>query len=276
MSTVSSRPRCSGRALSRPSALSRPVLCSSLLALTLVAVSAPAWGQIPEKLTNLQVLPKDSARPQVVATMRAITSGLGVRCTYCHVGPDNLQGMDFATDDKPEKRVAREMLRMVASIRKDFLATLPAHAGTRQEGAARQEVGCYTCHRGQSKPPEQLSVLLSRLAREQGAPAAVARYGELKQQHGADGAYDFREQTLSRVASDLAEAGKPDDALAVVAAAIELFPTSASVRITQAHLLLGKGDKAGAIASFKKALELDPANEHAKGMVAELEAPAEP
>lgn len=104
----------------------------------------------------------------------------------------------------------------------------------------------------------------------------MARYGELKLQHGADGTFDFREQTLSRVASDLAEAGKPDDALAVAAAAIEPFPTSASLRISQAHLLLGRGDKVGALASLKKAVELEPGNQHAKAMVAELEAPATP
>jgi tetratricopeptide (TPR) repeat protein len=252
----------------RPHGLSAAL--AVLVALALLVVAAPLPAQMPDRFTNLQVLPKDSTKEQVFATMRAITSGLGVRCTHCHVGPDNLQGMDFATDEKHEKKAARAMLRMVTAIERDYLAALPAHDGE------RQTVTCYTCHRGQSTPPQQLSALLARVAREEGAQAALARYQELKREHADDGAYDFREQTLFRVANELADGGKADDALAVLAGGLEIFPASVNLRIAQGRLLLGKGDKAAALGIFKRVLELDPANELAKRMVAELEAPAPP
>ena len=34
---------------------------------------------------NLQVLPKDMARPQVVQIMQAFSAALGVTCNHCHV-----------------------------------------------------------------------------------------------------------------------------------------------------------------------------------------------
>lgn len=121
-------------------------LLSAALAagLSLDAVTAPA--QIPAIFTNLQVQPKDIPRGQLINRMKAITGDLGVRCTYCHVGPDDLTGMDFATDEKRTKRVAREMMRMVDAINGEHLAALPPG------DTARETVTCYTCHRGEAKP----------------------------------------------------------------------------------------------------------------------------
>ena len=42
-------------------------------------------GQPPAAPTNLQVLPKDISREELIATMRGYTAGLGVQCNYCHV-----------------------------------------------------------------------------------------------------------------------------------------------------------------------------------------------
>src|SRR5262245_59324220 len=80
------------------------------------ASALPVSAQIPQKFTNLQVFPKDISRAELVTAMRGIATDLDFRCHNCHVGPDDLQGMDFATDEKAEKRAAREMLRMVQSI----------------------------------------------------------------------------------------------------------------------------------------------------------------
>src|SRR5262245_47987825 len=97
----------------------------SFCLLTLSTVSL-ASAQIPDKFTNLQVLPKDSSKLQLVTTMRGFASALGVRCTHCHSGgsPDTLQGVDFASDAKWEKRTARTMLRMVNALESDYLAHL--------------------------------------------------------------------------------------------------------------------------------------------------------
>jgi hypothetical protein len=93
---------------------------------------------------NLQVLPKDWTTQQVQQFMRTyFTVGLGVECSYCHVGSP----ADRAKDDKPEKVTARKMLKMVMAINNDFLKDVgeaPPPGG--------MKVTCYTCHRGMEKP----------------------------------------------------------------------------------------------------------------------------
>ena len=89
-----------------------------------LAGSASAFAQIPSTFTNLQVLPKDISRAELVNQMRQIAGALGARCTTCHVGPDNLEGMDFATDDRPAKQAARTMMRMVQSVNANFMSAV--------------------------------------------------------------------------------------------------------------------------------------------------------
>lgn len=107
---------------------------------------APQRGpQPPPK--NLQVLPKDMTRQQVVEVMRGVTRGLGVRCPYCHVGEEgaDLSTFDFASDEKPTKKTARVMFRMMADVN-DKLSMV----GDKPIGEPR--VNCWTCHRGEAKP----------------------------------------------------------------------------------------------------------------------------
>jgi photosynthetic reaction center cytochrome c subunit len=67
--------------------------------------------------------------------MFAFKSALGVECTHCHVKDH------FDKDDKATKQMARKMI------------TLTRNANAQLGGAAR--VTCYTCHRGQARPPSQ-------------------------------------------------------------------------------------------------------------------------
>src|SRR5690349_23794173 len=86
--------------------------------------SPPTTGAPPFK--NLQVFPKDIARPQLIANMKFFSQSLGVRCTFCHVGVEGqpLSTYDFASDTKKEKSTARKMLAMVHRInQQDFGVT---------------------------------------------------------------------------------------------------------------------------------------------------------
>src|SRR4051812_29472781 len=99
----------------------------------------------PPAPQNLQVLPKDISRQDLIQTMRIFNQALGVQCDHCHVE------REFAKDDKPTKLVARKMITMVHEIRANPDKYLP-------EGAAAK-VACWTCHRGSTmielpKPPE--------------------------------------------------------------------------------------------------------------------------
>jgi hypothetical protein len=122
------------------------------LAATLSA-QAPAPGQgraggaPPPPPANLQVLPKDIPRPQLLQTMQAFNQALGVQCGYCHQfnGPGDPTN-DMAADVKPQKNAARAMLRMVAAVNPQVQAAV----SKTPETATR--VGCWTCHRGQAIP----------------------------------------------------------------------------------------------------------------------------
>lgn len=225
----------------------------ALIACALVVLAQRAGAQVPDKFTNLQVLPMDISKGGLVMTMRGFATDLRVRCNHCHVGPDDLEGMDFATDEKPTKRVAREMLRMVQSVNATLKGLPP-----REE--PRQSASCFTCHRGAQRPPEALHHVLARIAEAQGVEAAVGRYRELRRDHGSDGQYDFSPMSLLTAVNRLVEAGRVDDGLALARYNVESHADVAQVHVQIGQILLRKGDRAGAAESFRKALKLDPTN----------------
>jgi photosynthetic reaction center cytochrome c subunit len=85
---------------------------------------------------NIQVL-KGLPDSQLVPVMNFISASLGVRCNFCHVNKEG--NWDFVADEKPEKATARQMIKMVLDINKNYF-----------RGAT--EVSCYTCHRGRTHP----------------------------------------------------------------------------------------------------------------------------
>ena len=100
--------------------------------------------------TNLQVLPKDWTRQQVVQVMQQFTQALGVQCAHCHVfvGPNDPMN-DFAADTKPEKTIARQMVLMVRQINP---MVQKAVAGKKPAADQVTQVNCAMCHRGSTIP----------------------------------------------------------------------------------------------------------------------------
>ena len=97
--------------------------------------------------TNLEVLPKDWSREQVLVVMRQFNAALGVTCTHCHVFTKAGDPMnDFATDVKPQKNMARAMMRMTAGLQ----PTVQQAVNKTAETATR--VSCAMCHRGAVTP----------------------------------------------------------------------------------------------------------------------------
>jgi hypothetical protein len=97
---------------------------------------------------NLQVLPKDMARPQLLQAMQSISAALGVTCAHCHVfvGPNDPMN-DFASDAKPTKNVARAMIRLVREVNPMVQKAVPSKPA--DQVAA---VNCGVCHRGAAIP----------------------------------------------------------------------------------------------------------------------------
>src|SRR5690242_7853822 len=123
-------------------------LVFSLVAIFLVldsrseVVRATKMQSPPEKTVeqvekNIKVL-TGMPQSQLIPVMNFFSASMGRRCNYCHV---NNQGQwDYASDAKPEKTAAREMIKLVMDINKTT------------ERLKLDPVSCYTCHRGRTSP----------------------------------------------------------------------------------------------------------------------------
>jgi tetratricopeptide (TPR) repeat protein len=214
-------------------------------------------------MTNLQIIPKDTPRPQVIATMQAIAGSLGVACNYCHVQEGRGGRNDMASDEKPVKKAARGMMLLT----RDINAKLPEAVGKSADAATR--VGCATCHRG-VPIPKQLTDIVTDAAATGGSTAGLAKYKELREKFYGGQSYDFSENGLLQIAQRAQTASKADDALAYLQANLEYYPTSSRTYAAMAPIKNAKGDKAGAIKDLEKAIELDPNNGQAKAQLENL------
>jgi hypothetical protein len=246
--------RCSGLAVGMV------VLCASLASAQGGAVTGTAQAAPPPPMTNLQIIPKDTPRPQVLATMQAFTQSLGVQCNYCHVFEGRGGRNDMASDEKPTKKAARGMMLLAREIN----TKLPEAVGKAADATTR--VGCATCHRG-VPIPKQIADIVTEAAASGGATAGLAKFKDLRTQFYGGQSYDFSEGSLIAIAQRANTANKADDALAYLNANLEYYQKSARTYVTIAQVKNGKGDKPGAIAALEKAVELEPSNAQAKALL---------
>lgn len=241
--------------------------CLVSLAILAVAGGLPAQapGKFPpDSLVNVQVFPKETPVIQVIAAMRNFAGGLGVRCQFCHVGEEGmpLARFDFASDEKREKLVARQMMRMVQEInrRVDTIPGRPTPA---------VEVSCATCHRGVSRPVP-LNMLIADITVAAGADSAARAYRALRQRYFGRDAYDFSEFSLNSAALRVARANKYDDAFALLRLNEEIFPAASSPHLFRGNIHALRGDTAAAIASLREAIRRDSTNMEARGRLRDL------
>jgi len=230
-----------------------------LLLLALLATTTQAPGKWPpDSLINTKVIPHNTPVTQVVGTMRNFTSMLGVRCHTCHEGEEGtpLEKTDFASDKKRMKLVARQMMRMVEEIN-HRLDTIPE----RPDSAV--QVTCRTCHRGVSRP-EPLYQVMTEAASAGGADSSIRAYLALRQKYYGRDSYDFGEQSLNMAAFRLGQAGKFDEAFAVLRFNSGFFPGSSGMAVFEGNIYLMKGDTNSAANSFRDAIQRDTANGEAK------------
>jgi tetratricopeptide (TPR) repeat protein len=227
-----------------------------LFVASFATAQSPARSSEPP-MTNLQVWPKDTPRAQVIQTMNAFNDSLGVGCNYCHV-PGN-----FASDEKREKVVARQMILLRDSINVMVPAIVgkPAGAGpTAGDGlpGAPVRVLCRSCHRGLPIPVQLADVVTDAAATGGGVRAGLAKYDELRAKFYGGQEYDFREGSLLTVATRAMTAKKPDEAIQYLQKNLEHFPKSARTYEALAQARSAKGDTAGAIKDLEMAATLDP------------------
>jgi tetratricopeptide (TPR) repeat protein len=220
-------------------------------------------GGPPPPPSNLQVMPKDIPREQLIANMQNISAALGVQCNYCHVQEGRGGRNDMASDEKPTKKTARQM--MIFS--RELNDKLPAVVG--KAGTETTRVGCMTCHRGVAIP-KQLTQVLSETVAAKNLDAGIAQYRELRTRYYGGMSYDFSEQGLVSIAQAAINADRADNALAWLNLNLEFFPKSSRTHQIMAQAYQKKNDKDSAIKELEKAVELDPNNNQAKQQLQQL------
>lgn len=123
-------------------------VAATLVALVVLGIAASAPAEPTYK--NLKVLPKNISHDELDSVMHQFNSSLGVKCNFCHASQkDNPRKLDFASDEKGEKNVTRDMMRMTDRINKKFFNY---KKGDQQ---SIPPVGCMTCHHGSPHPEAQ-------------------------------------------------------------------------------------------------------------------------
>jgi len=112
-----------------------------------IAATAPQQGEFK----NLKVLPKNiSSKTLSKIMVDDFVDGLGVSCGFCHVEQKDSHRLDYASDEKPGKQIARMMMQMTIGINKKYFKL--SHY---QMGDSVLAISCVTCHNGQPRPGEE-------------------------------------------------------------------------------------------------------------------------
>jgi hypothetical protein len=132
--------------------INRKVLATLGLAAAITVVSLTSMAPEKEGFKNLKVLPKNITDKQLDNVMDEWAHSLGVHCSFCHVRDEAAKKMDFASDAKPEKEMARSMFKMMNKINQKYFEAKKDSTGM----IAKSGINCYSCHRGDSHPEVKL------------------------------------------------------------------------------------------------------------------------
>ena len=277
----------------RPSLFACLLIIAAPAALLAQGGRGGGGGEPPK---NLQVLPKDMPRNQVTAIMRQFAMSLGVRCEHCHTedpaaaaaaaqaaanpganapaagrgGRGGGPQLDYSLDDKETKKIAREMMKMVADINGKYLPT------TGRTFTDLTRVSCETCHHGLAKP-RTLRAALTEAVTTSGPDSAIALYRALRLRYFGSAAYDFSEISLQETGNQLGM--QPDNrkaAVAILKLNLEFFPQSVPTLTNLANISVAMGDTAGAVAAVNQALAVQPDNNQLRNLLQRIKPPTPP
>jgi hypothetical protein len=127
----------------------RKTIAFVLFSLFIVAGIAATKPPEDEKFKNLKVLPKNISKDDLDKVMDGFKAALGVKCTFCHAPSKDTADHhpDFPSDAKPEKNIARKMMKMTQKINKKYFSY-----NKNEQGEVVPAIECMTCHRGSEHP----------------------------------------------------------------------------------------------------------------------------
>jgi Photosynthetic reaction centre cytochrome C subunit len=125
------------------------VASMAAVVMTAVAFTSPAPAPPADGFKNLKILDKDISNEKLHKIMRGFNDALGVKCNFCHAPSKDTAAKwpDFASDEKPEKNIARSMMKMTLKINKKFFEVKHPFIGD-----STLTVTCITCHHGNPHP----------------------------------------------------------------------------------------------------------------------------
>jgi hypothetical protein len=125
--------------------MKKPLVLTAIVFLVVLGIAASRPPADTHK--NLKVLPKNISHDDLDKIMDEWKEALGVKCNFCHAPQkDNPRKIDYASDEKAEKNITREMFRMTGRINKKFFK----YKKTAENPVP--PVGCMTCHHGKAHP----------------------------------------------------------------------------------------------------------------------------
>src|SRR6185312_2379555 len=124
--------------------INRKLFWIATLAVPAIIFAVTAFKPAGEQYVNLKVLPKKISSKDIQKIMvEDFEDGLGVACNFCHKADSATGQLDFAADEKPEKEIARAMMRMTIGLSKKYFKIKHPMFGT-----GVLSVTCNTCHNG--------------------------------------------------------------------------------------------------------------------------------
>ena len=124
------------------------IIVTVFVVAVIISFAAIEPARRKNEFTNLQVLPKDIS-PKALQQIMAdeFQDALGVGCNFCHAKEKGSLHLDYASDEKPEKEIARSMMRMTMDINKKYFEVEHPLIGD-----SLMTISCNTCHHGVAHP----------------------------------------------------------------------------------------------------------------------------
>ena len=121
-------------------------MCCLVIVATVTINATPKGNEFK----NLKVLPKNIRSKDLNAIMvDEFSGGTGMTCGSCHTKVKGSEKLDYASDEKPEKNIARNMMRMTLKMNRRYFGIKHPLIGS--QGLT---VTCVTCHKGEPFPGE--------------------------------------------------------------------------------------------------------------------------
>ncbi len=121
------------------------IVAVAVSAVILLSAAAIPNKTVQHKFKNLKVLPKDISEEALDKIMDNYNFALGVKCGFCHERNDSTKHLDFPSDAKGEKNVARDMMRMTNDLNNKYF-------NFNKSKVVPETVSCITCHRQNAMP----------------------------------------------------------------------------------------------------------------------------